>query len=65
MIGDTTFDMTMAKAAGVRAVGVDWGYHETAALAAAGADTIISDFAELDMLFEPVPSPRRVGRGLG
>ena len=66
MIGDTTFDMAMAKAAGVRAIGVDWGYHETAALAAAGADTIISDFAELDaLLHDTVPSPRRAGRGLG
>ena len=50
MIGDTTFDMAMARAAGVRAIGVSWGYHETAALAAAGAGTIISDFAELDAL---------------
>ncbi len=52
MIGDTSFDMTMAKAAGVRAIGVDWGYHETDALLAAGADAIISDFAELDRLLE-------------
>ena len=27
MIGDTEFDMTMARAAGVRAIGVSWGYH--------------------------------------
>ncbi|HMN72616.1 MAG TPA: HAD-IA family hydrolase [Rhodoblastus sp.] len=65
MIGDTSFDMAMAKAAGVRAIGVSWGYHETAALEAAGADAIISDFAELDELLAPVPSPRRAGRGLG
>ena len=66
MIGDTSFDMAMAKAAGVRAIGVDWGYHERDALEAAGADAIISDFAELDdLLHESVPSPRRAGRGLG
>jgi len=52
MIGDTSFDMAMAKAAGVRAIGVDWGYHERDALAAAGADVIISDFAELDRLLD-------------
>lgn len=27
MIGDTEYDMTMARAAGVRAIGVSWGYH--------------------------------------
>ncbi|PKP89557.1 MAG: haloacid dehalogenase [Alphaproteobacteria bacterium HGW-Alphaproteobacteria-16] len=27
MIGDTSFDMAMARGAGVRAVGVAWGYH--------------------------------------
>lgn len=65
MIGDTTFDMAMAKSAGVRAIGVTWGYHEPAALGAAGADAIISDFAELDRLLQPFPAPRRAGRGPG
>ena len=50
-IGDTTYDMTMARAAGVRAVGVAWGYHEASALAAAGAMVIARDFRSLgDML---------------
>jgi phosphoglycolate phosphatase len=40
MIGDTSFDMMMAKAAGVTAVGVSWGYHADAELTAAGADYI-------------------------
>ena len=40
MIGDTAFDMQMADAAGVRAIGVDWGYHEPAELAAAGAEWV-------------------------
>jgi phosphoglycolate phosphatase len=40
MIGDTSFDMMMAKAAGVTAIGVAWGYHEPAELIAAGADYI-------------------------
>jgi len=37
MIGDTSFDMAMARAAGVTAIGVAWGYHEADELRAAGA----------------------------
>lgn len=48
MIGDTVHDMRMAKAAGVQAIGVAWGYHEATDLIAAGADSIIESFAELD-----------------
>jgi phosphoglycolate phosphatase len=40
MIGDTAYDMHMACNAGVRAIGVDWGYHETAELLAAGAEWV-------------------------
>lgn len=40
MIGDTTFDMEMARASGVRAVGVEWGYHAPEELLAAGADYV-------------------------
>lgn len=40
MIGDTTFDMEMARASGVRAVGVEWGYHGADELIAAGADYV-------------------------
>lgn len=32
MIGDTTFDMDMAQAAGIAGLGVGWGYHDAAAL---------------------------------
>ena len=38
MIGDTTFDIDMGRAAGVKTIGVDWGYHETATL---NADRIV------------------------
>ncbi|HEV7276413.1 MAG TPA: HAD-IA family hydrolase [Devosiaceae bacterium] len=48
MIGDTIHDMRMARAAGVHAIGVAWGYHEVTELVAAGADTIVESFAELD-----------------
>ena len=40
MIGDTSYDMAMARAAGVTAIGVAWGYHEAEELNAAGADFI-------------------------
>jgi len=47
MVGDTAFDIAMGRAAGVRTVAVDWGYHPRERLAAAGADAIIDDFAAL------------------
>lgn len=47
MIGDTTFDIQMARNAGTYAVGVAWGYHEVSELWAAGAHAVIDDFAEL------------------
>ena len=47
MIGDTSFDMAMARAAGVRTVGVAWGYHSVAELAEAGADVIADHAAQL------------------
>ncbi len=40
MIGDTSFDMAMARAAGVRALGVAWGYHEADELYEAGAEAV-------------------------
>ena len=42
MIGDTSFDMMMARAAGVRALGVAWGYHSAGDLHAAGAHAVIN-----------------------
>lgn len=40
LVGDTSFDMQMARGAGTRAVGVAWGYHAPDELKAAGADRI-------------------------
>jgi phosphoglycolate phosphatase len=40
MIGDTSFDMMMARNANVRALGVSWGYHPTEDLHAAGAHAV-------------------------
>lgn len=47
MIGDTTYDIEMALAAGVSAIGVSWGYHSAAELIDAGAQQIVHRFAEL------------------
>jgi phosphoglycolate phosphatase len=47
MIGDTTYDVEMARAAGCVAVGVNWGNHEEERLLAAGAHCIIGHFSEL------------------
>ncbi|HET6157305.1 MAG TPA: HAD-IA family hydrolase [Dongiaceae bacterium] len=47
VIGDTSFDMEMARSAGATAIGVAWGYHEVAELRDAGAHAIIDHPAEL------------------
>ncbi|CAN5313206.1 HAD family hydrolase [soil metagenome] len=47
MIGDTSFDMAMAKAAGVRGLGVGWGYHHPDLLIEAGAASVAMDSPEL------------------
>lgn len=52
MIGDTSFDMAMACAAQVRAIGVAWGYHDSAELLAAGADTVADRVSDLPGLME-------------
>lgn len=41
-IGDSTVDFQTARNAGMKAVSVDWGYHDRSDLEAAGADTIVS-----------------------
>jgi phosphoglycolate phosphatase len=48
VIGDTVFDMGMAKNAGASAIGVSWGYHAVADLHDAGARMVIDEFAALD-----------------
>ena len=47
MIGDTSFDMLMARASGVRALGVSWGYHAPDDLHAAGAHAVATHPREL------------------
>jgi phosphoglycolate phosphatase len=47
MIGDTSYDMAMAKAAGVTAIGVLWGYHGRVELLTAGADHVAQSPADV------------------
>ncbi|MEC9342811.1 MAG: HAD-IA family hydrolase [Pseudomonadota bacterium] len=47
VVGDTTYDMAMARAAGAGAIGVGWGYHEGAALRRAGASMVVETAKEL------------------
>lgn len=46
MIGDTSFDMEMGKAAGMARVGVTWGYHPRTELE--GASLIVDQVADLE-----------------
>jgi len=48
MIGDTGFDMSMAREAGAHALGVTWGYHDHSRLTESGAERVIHSFDELD-----------------
>jgi phosphoglycolate phosphatase len=47
MIGDTVYDIQMARDAGVRAIGVDWGYHAPEELQTAGAEFVAESPAQL------------------
>lgn len=47
MVGDTVFDILGAKALGIPAVGVSWGYGDVAEMNAAGAIAMMDSPAEL------------------
>jgi phosphoglycolate phosphatase len=55
MIGDTSFDMAMAKAAGCAAIGVAWGYHNERELLDAGADVVADHPSALVAILEALP----------
>ena len=52
MIGDSVHDVRMARAAGVRVLGVSWGFNTAEELSAAGADEVVSDFTSLNRLLD-------------
>ena len=47
VVGDTSFDMGMAVAAGAAGIGAGWGYHEPHELLAAGARAVAGDPADV------------------
>jgi len=47
VIGDTSYDIGMALAAGAGAIGAAWGYHEPEELAAAGAHGVAAEPGEV------------------
>ncbi|WP_082828761.1 HAD-IA family hydrolase [Tistrella mobilis] len=66
LIGDTSYDMEMARAAGARAIGVAWGCHAHQDLLDAGADLVVTAAAELDaaiatLIGAPLAPERRIG----
>jgi phosphoglycolate phosphatase len=52
IIGDTVFDIAMGANAGVRAIGVDWGYHDAGELLDAGAVAVAMNAEELRGLID-------------
>lgn len=47
IVGDTTYDIAMGRAAGIHALGVAWGYHPVADLHGAGAHAVLDSFDAL------------------
>lgn len=58
MIGDTSFDMDMGRAAGVACVAVGWGYHNAERLS--GADIYVNTYAQLMPALEKIWSTAHV-----
>lgn len=57
VIGDSGFDMQMARSAGARALGVAWGYQAVERLAEAGADKIAATTGDLPALVAELVGP--------
>lgn len=54
MVGDTTFDMDMARNAGLPGLGVAWGYHPAADLAASGAVAVLEGFGQMPAALDAI-----------
>lgn len=52
VVGDTSFDMAMAAAAGAAPIGAGWGYHEAQELLDAGAVAVAQQPSEIVSLVE-------------
>jgi phosphoglycolate phosphatase len=58
MVGDTTYDILMARNARTAAVGVDWGVHPPHELEAAGANRVVTRFEEIPPLVHELTGGR-------
>ncbi len=54
VVGDTTYDMEMARAAKCHGLGVLWGYHGRDALLSAGAARVLDDVAGLSAALDEI-----------
>ena len=61
VIGDTSYDIEMARAARVRAIGVSWGNHQVADLRNAGAHRLVDRLGDLLHAVAELTSPEFVG----
>ncbi len=52
-VGDSKIDVQTAKAAGIKAVGVSWGFRSRGELVEAGADAVIEEAAALLKILNP------------
>ncbi|WP_025899882.1 HAD-IA family hydrolase [Sneathiella glossodoripedis] len=50
MVGDTSYDMLLARNAGCHAIGVGWGYHDFQTLEQSGANHLIYKYDDLPPL---------------
>ncbi len=58
ILGDTTYDIDMARAAGIASLGVSWGYHAPDTLTASGAADILHSFDALPAALQRIcPHP--------
>lgn len=52
MVGDSSYDMAMARSAGVHAIGVSWGFQPVDVLKQTGAHRIVDSYGELDPVLQ-------------
>lgn len=60
VVGDTTYDVSMALQAGASALAVAWGYHDVEALERAGADLVVHGFDEVPEAIAGLLARRRI-----
>jgi len=62
MVGDSCYDMAMARAAGALPIGVAWGFQPVEALRRAGADRIVHSYSELRVTLDGLLGPSNSAR---